>query len=64
MALRQPKNILPPWGVTTQEGGYVGIDEIGLAADVVTVEELRFEDGSKMATAGAGLPAVIDEGTF
>jgi hypothetical protein len=65
MALtRQPKNNLAQWGVTTDDGEYVGVENGGLIATSAIVGTLRFSDGSKMTTAGSGLPSAIDSGTY
>ncbi len=60
----QPVNLLAPWGVETNDGEYVGVQQGGLYATRATIDELIFEDGSRMITAGSGLPADIDCGTF
>jgi hypothetical protein len=62
--MRQPINNLAPFRVTTDSGAQIFIDDQGLNVDSVTVTTLRFGDGSKMITAGAGLPSTIDSGTF
>jgi hypothetical protein len=62
--MKQPKNILAPWGVNTDNGGYVGIDDDGLLVSTIKVGLVKFPDGSTMVTAGSGLPSTIDSGQF
>lgn len=62
MANRQPKNVLAPWGVVTNDGNYVGAEDGGLIATRATIGEIIFADGSSMKT--AGVPSDIDAGTF
>jgi hypothetical protein len=59
--MRQPKNVLSPWELTTDNGGYVGIDDDGLVANEVTVEVIKFKDGSVVTSAFSGS---VDSGTF
>lgn len=64
---RQPINVLAPWGVTTENGNYVGINGDGLYADVVHVGKIKFADGSSLESGNeiiAVLPNPIDSGNF
>lgn len=61
---KQPVNNLAPWGVSTDDGEYVGVQTGGLYATRATVDTLVFGDGSIMQSAGVGLPNPIDAGTF
>lgn len=62
--MSQPINRLSPWGVTTETGEYVGVEDGGLVATAATIARLMFGDGSVMVSASSGLPAVIDAGSF
>lgn len=60
---KQPLNTLAPFQIV-YNGSYIVIDENGIDANAVSTDVLKFSDGSVMTSAGAGLPAAIDSGTF
>lgn len=60
----QPLNALAPFKVDYNDVRCMQVDDTGLNADTLYTKTLKFADGSIMTTAGAGLPANIDSGTF
>ncbi len=60
--MKQPDDHRAPFRI---QNTICGFDEHGnLITNVIAPEMIVFRDGSFMSTAGGGLPAVLDEGTF